>query len=222
MNRFLAGLSLLGLAACSTTDPGSVSDLSKQPRSGFLSDYSQLSPGGKDEALMVYIDRAAPWRSYTKARIEPVTFWGDAKGAVPVTVQEQLCDYAYSKLTEQLGNELTLVDEAGPGVMVIRAALIDASAATPGLRTISMVVPQMRLLGAAKREVTGSYAFVGSARSEGEVTDGVSGHRLAAWIDERVGGGAIESAGVWEWGDAQHVIDYWAVALAKRVHELRS
>jgi hypothetical protein len=62
--------------------------------------------------------------------------------------------------------------------MVVRAALTEATSATPGLRTISMAIPQARVLNVATRELTGSYAFVGSAGSEGEVTDAVSGNRL--------------------------------------------
>jgi hypothetical protein len=42
-------------------------------------------------------------------------------------------------------------------------AVTDVEAATPDLRSISMVVPQARLLGTLKRGVTGSYPIVGGA-----------------------------------------------------------
>jgi Protein of unknown function (DUF3313) len=219
MNKILAGIAFLMLAGCSATDRA---DPSSVKTSGFLGDYSQLAPGKKDQALLVYIDHAAPWRDYTKIRIEPVTFWAGNDTKVPAANQQALCDYAYAKLNEQLSKEFTVVDQAGPGVLVFRAAITDAEGATPGLRSISMVVPQARLLGAAKYAATGSYAFVGSAQSEGEVTDSVTGKRLAAWVDKRVGGGSVENAAVWKWGDAENIINYWAERVAQRAAELRA
>jgi Protein of unknown function (DUF3313) len=40
-----------------------------------------------------------------------------------------------------------LVDEAGPGVMRLQAALTDGEAATPVLRTISLITPHLALEG---------------------------------------------------------------------------
>jgi hypothetical protein len=45
----------------------------------------------------------------------------------------------------------------------LQVAVTDVEAATPDLRSISMVVPQARLLGTLKRGVTGSYPIVGGA-----------------------------------------------------------
>jgi hypothetical protein len=52
-----------------------------------------------------------------------------------------------------------VVDEADPGVMKVEVALLDAEAATPGVRSVTMVVPQLRLLSAGYALVAGRYRF---------------------------------------------------------------
>jgi hypothetical protein len=99
-------------------------------------------------------------------------------------------------------------------------ALTDASSATPVLRTIAVIVPQAHALGLIKQGLTGTYSFVGSATGEAKLTDSVSGQLLAAWSDQRFGSGAVKNAGVWQWGDAKHAMDYWASGLDQRLAAL--
>lgn len=96
-------------------------------------------------------------------------------------------------------------------------ALTDATSATPVLRTISVVVPQAHALNLIKYGLTGTYAFVGSATGEAKLTDSMSGQLLAAWADQQFGTAAVRNAGVWQWGDAEHAMDYWASALDQRL-----
>ena len=114
------------------------------------------------------------------------------------------------------------MNQPGPGVLTVRVALTDATTATPALRTISVVIPQARLLNAVDNMATGSYAFVGTAQSEGEILDGGTGQVLAAAVDRRSGGMSIKNADVWEWGDAENAMDFWAQRLATKLQELHS
>jgi Protein of unknown function (DUF3313) len=124
--------------------------------------------------------------------------------------------------SSQIGAKFQIVDQPGPGVMRLQVAITGAESATPGLRTISMVVPQARALNTLKYLATGTYAFVGSAQAEAEVTDSVSGKVLAAAMDRRVGGGSLETAVQWQWGDAQNAMDKWAALTAQRLSALQS
>jgi hypothetical protein len=134
-----------------------------------------------------------------------------------------LTDYAYEKLVEAFkAKGIRLVDKSGPGVVVIRAALTDASSATPGLRTISVVVPQVRLISAGTKLITGQGAFTGGIQTEGEILDSVTGKRIGAWVDKRFGGASIKNADVATWGDAQNAIDLWATLIATRIVDLRN
>lgn len=190
--------------------------------SGFLGDYSQLTSGPGQEALLRYINPAVNWNQYDKIIIDPVTFYGVDASKVPTADQQTLADYFYNKLKEDLEKHYTIVDQPGPGVMRLSVAMTDAESATPGLRTVSTIVPQVRVLNMVVNVGSGSLAFVGSAQGEGQITDSVSGERMAAFVDKRVGGSALKNAAVWQWGDTEHVMDFWAETLTNRLEQMRT
>lgn len=190
--------------------------------SGFFgSDVSLLQPGKEGQAAMVYINPSAQWSQYNKIMIEPVQFWDSANSTVSPSDQHMLTGYAYNKLKEDLEKNFTLVDQGGPGVLVLQVALVNATAATPGLRSVSVVVPQLRIINGAQSLATGSYAFVGSAEAMMKATDSVSGQLLAAAVDKRAGGIALSQAAQWKWGDAESAMDYWAQKINDRLLELQ-
>jgi hypothetical protein len=219
MKRVLPALMIMALAACAVTEQSKPATVQQ---TGFLKNYSQLQPGGKDQALLIYINPNAQWSQYTKVMIEPVTFWGDPSSKVSAQDQQQLCSYYYNKINEDLSQKFQIVDRAGPGVMTVRVALTDPTAARPVLRGISVVVPQARLLNSVANLTTGSYAFVGSAQSEGEIVDSQTGERLAAAVDKRSGGLSVKNVDVGRWGDAQNAMDYWAQRMADRLGAFQS
>jgi hypothetical protein len=219
---------LAALAGCAKT----VSDQSavvKQTQSGensaasgfFASDLSLLQPGQEGQAAMVYVNPSAQWSQYNKIMLEPVEFWDDPNTKVSPTDQHTLTAYFYNKLKEDLQKNFTLVDQGGPGVLNLQVALINVDAATPGLRSVTVVIPQLRVVNAAQSLVTGSYAFVGSAEAQMKATDSSTGQLLAGAIDKRAGGIAMSSAAQWQWGDAENVMDYWAGRIDTRLLELQ-
>jgi uncharacterized protein DUF3313 len=220
VKKTLTAVLLIALCACSVTEQDEPNSGSTGPPSGFLGDYSQLQPGSEDQALLVYFNPNARWGQYDKVLIEAVTVGLSPDDKVSEQDQQMLSSYYYHALEQDLSKDFTLANTPGPGVMALRVALTNASTATPVLRTISVVVPQARLFGSVKNLATGSYAFVGSAQSEGEVRDSVTGERLAAAVDRRSGGLNIKNAGVWQWGDAEHAMDFWAQRTAERLSQL--
>jgi hypothetical protein len=220
MRALVAAGLLLFITACSVTEQAKPSQVKF---SGFLGDYTELTPtDNSKEVLLRYIDPNAPWGTYTAVRLEPVTFWAAPDSKVSLATQQMLTDYAYQKFTADLtAKGVHLTDHSGPGVLVVRMALTDAESATPVLRTISVVVPQARLLSAASSLVTGQFAFTGSIQTEGEAVDATSGKRVAAWVDKRFGGASIKNADVWKWGDAEKAINVWADLASTRFVELQ-
>jgi hypothetical protein len=228
-SAILAGLML---AACSQTaapGPNIVQRVEGEkpappPATGFLgSDYSLLqsaNPGSGQKAMLAYTNSSANFASYNKVMIAPVTYWADDDSKLSPTEQQILCNYFYSVLRRDFAKNFAIVTDPGPGVAKLTVALTDATSATPVLRTVSVVEPHIRLLNMIKKGLTGTYAFVGSATGEAKLTDSVSGQLLAAWADQRFGGAAVKNAGVWEWGDADHAMNYWANALDQRLATL--
>ncbi len=187
----------------------------------FGQSASLLQPGGEGKAALVYINPNVDWKQYTKIMIDPVQFWDSDNSGVSLSDQQTLTTYAYNKLTEDLSKNFTLVNQPGPGVMRLQVALVNAAAATPGLRSVSVVIPQLRVLNAAQSLATGSYAFVGSAQAEMKATDSATGQLLAGAVDQRAGGVSLSSAATWKWGDAEAAIDYWAQRISDRLLELQ-
>ena len=221
LGLLLAGCSQTAAPAPSLIERAQGETPAPPPPSGFLgNDYSLLTPpaeGSDQKAMLRYVNPNVNWSSYNRLLIAPVTFWAPDDSKISTADQQTLCNYAYNEFVKVLGKNFILANQPGPGVMKISLALTDATTATPGLRSISVVVPQARALSAIKMLATGSYAFVGSAQGAFKANDSVSGQLLAAAVDERVGGTSVKNITVFKWGDTENAIDYWAGLVDKRL-----
>lgn len=226
----LAAIFCIALAGCATTVE-SKSDAAKAVESGapmppavtsfFGDDALKLEPGPKSGAALVYLAPDAQWSKYTKIQLMPVEFWTSPDSKVSSSDQQMLTTYMYNKLQENLAKNFTLVSQPGPDVMKLRVALMDADTATPGLRSVSIIVPQARILNGIQSLATGSYAFVGSAEGEMKATDSTTGALLAGAVDKRAGGMGIKGAASFRWGDAENAMDYWAEKISSRLLKLQ-
>jgi hypothetical protein len=226
LSAILAGILLAGCSQTAAPAPDLIERAKGEtpappPPTGFLgNDYALMTPppeGSDQQAMLRYLNPNVNWGSYNKIMIAPVTFWAADDSKVSAADQQALCNYAYSVMVKDLGKNFILTNQPGPGVMKLSIALTDATSAVPVLRSISVVVPQARLLSAIKKAATGTYAFVGSAQGAAKLNDSVSGQLLAAWADKRVGGTSIKNVDVFQWGDAENAIDYWATGLDKKL-----
>jgi len=215
-------LATMTLVACAVTNEQPLSDVENASKTGFLTKYSLLHPGKEGEARLRYVNPNINWNSYTGIFLEPVVFINDATKPIDAREQQILTSYFYTKLKTRLSSVMPIVELQGTHVLVVRAALTNVTSGTPGLRTISVIIPQARLLNMVQSLGTDTYAFAGSAQGEGEITDGETGQVIAEAVDGRAGGMSVENAGAGKWGDAEHVMDYWADTTAKRIVQFRT
>ena len=216
-----AVLTIVMLAACATTTIEPV----KGTGSGFLGkDYALLTPGetSKGQAGLRYYNPAARWREYIKIIVDPVTFWGDEVSAVPAVDQQALSTYFNGALDKAFAEKFQVVTVPGPGVMKLQVAIVDAESATPGLRTISLVLPQARLLTAVGSAASGKQVFAGALQVEAKLTDAATGRLLAASVARGVGGGHVTAAAQVSWGDAENAMDLFSTRAAANVYALTS
>jgi len=217
--RFVAaGFALATLVAgCALTQQVKVSDQNYCPFLGS-SLCARLTPtNNPNDVDLRWVNPNAQWTQYNKVLIEPVSFWGSDDTRVSEADQRTLTNYFYKALEEQLSKKFQVVDQPGPGVMAIHAALEDVTGATPVLRSVSVAEPHVRLLATLKYLATGTFPFVGSAQAEAKITDSMTGQVLAAGVSKRVGGGSVKAAAQWEWGDAENALTYWATQMATRL-----
>ncbi len=217
----VVGASLL-MVACSTTQKQEISHA--DVHCALVKDVcSRLTPGqNDDQAGLKYINPNANWSHYNKVMITPVTFWGDQNTNISEADQQALVDFFSQELKKNMAEKFEVVSQPGSDVMKLSVALTDSEAATPVLRSLTMIVPQARALSTLKYLATDTFPFIGSAQAEGKVQDSVTGEVLGAFIDKRVGGGSIKSGFQWKWGDAENAIKHWSEFSAQRLAEFTS
>lgn len=219
----IAALALaVAMAGCSVTQ-GAKPQLAGNRCAIIAPDIcSQLTAGPSGGAALRYIAPDVQWGQYTKVMVSPVTVWGGETQKLPAGDAQVMVDYLYNVFVTSFATKFEIVDLPGPGVLQVMPGLTDAEAATPVLRTVSMAVPQVRVLAMVPYIATGTYPFIGSAQGELVARDSVSGRVLAAAVDRRVGGGAIQTAAQWKWGDVENVMNTWAQTSVSRLVSLQS
>lgn len=188
---------------------------------GFLGDYSMLREGQAGEALKVYINPTYPrsCKNYSKVMIEPVRIYVNEKNdlvSLPAADRQTLVNHLHGALVNELGKHYQIVTAPEPGTIKIKAAITEAEGSWVALDTVSTFVPQMLAMSTLKEVATGTAAFVGMAGAEADITDAISGERIAAAVDRRVGKKSYEGV-TQQWDDVNQAFDYWAERMAYRL-----
>jgi len=203
-------LGLLSLSACTTTQKVSINSSALNCVLLDQDVCGKLTPGGGKYASLTYLNPAAQWTKYNKILIAPVTFWGGSSKKVSFSDQQNLVDLFSQELNKAFAKKFQIVNQPGPGVLEYVVAIVDAETATPGLRSISIIVPQAHVLANLGYLATGEFPFAGGAQAEAKLMDSETGQVLAAAIDKRVGGGHPSTGLQWQWGDAENAIKDWS------------
>lgn len=195
--------------------------------SGFLSDYSQLKDRGGDTAMLSYIDSKADFRAYNKIMLDPIRAYAKDKASSMAKMdkekQQDLLNYFDAALREQLKKDYTLVSQPGPGVLRLRVAITEAKGSMVVMDTLSSVIPISLAVSGAKAIVTGKNLAVGEIGAEIEGVDSLTGKRLFAAVDARVGRkftGKFDKFS--RWHTAKDACDFWAQQLQTRLASERT
>jgi hypothetical protein len=229
MGQMMGAILLLALVV---TGCAATQEAKSVEKSGFLGDYSRLTPGQRstfsqgpeNQALLVYQNPAADWRKYRKIWLDSVTVWMSQKDSqlkeVSVEDRQRLAALLWSKLDEQLRNDYEMASNPGPDVMRIQAAITEAESSDAVLDTVTSIIPQTRLLSGMKSLATGVSLFTGSASVEMRVTDSTTGTVLAEAVDRR--GGTKSIGGSWSsWHDVEEAYRFWAEKTRYRLCQFR-
>ena len=207
------------LSACSTTQKVAITKT--DANCAFLGkDCSLLKVGSDEEAGLRYKNPDVKWRQYKKILIGPVTFWAGNSSDISSTDQQMPVNYLSQQLNEKIGQKIQIVTQPGVDVIKLDVALTDPKTATPVMRSMSMLIPQLRPLSGLYRLGTGSFPFVGAAQGDIKLTDSLTGQVLALAVDKRIGGNSYSTGFQWQWGDVENAIDYWAETIANKLSAL--
>ena len=214
-------------SACSKpTTPGVKKLTANQEYSGFLKDYSKLAPNPEIEGNVksyVNADAQKNLHKYVAVIVDPVEVYlasnaDDAK--IPEKTRAAASNYFRAALVHAVSDAFPTVDEPGPLVLRLRAAIIGVDV---GGTVAAADKP------ADANEAIETAANIGKVGIEVELVDSVTGERIAAVVDrEPLGDGAEIAAGNITRNEksiaARHAFDEWASRIRiflNRAHELK-
>lgn len=208
----VTGLALAGCAA------GGMKDVKE---SGFLNDYSQLKPGGKDQAALVYIKPNFNFKPYDKImfdRVEVVLSDQAESKVIDPALLKEMTDYYQKALLDAVKGGYQVVDQPGPDVLRVRTAITEVKPSKPVADTMSTILPIGWVVAGATKVASDDNMGTGEASSEMEVLDSKTGERLAAAVDRRQGGKSVFRG---KWDDTKDALEYWAKRFRQRLDEMR-
>jgi hypothetical protein len=208
---------LLGLSGCATTH-----QVNENKQSGFLGDYSMLQWNERGAANYLYVNKKANWAKYTKVWIKPLELWKSDDpeaplGKMSVEARQMLMESFYAAFYEALTNNFQIVDQGGPDVLVVHAALTDGRPSKPVISFITSAYVPLKVSSFGNRLIIGTDLGVGSVMIEAEFLDGQTGHRVAAVMDMRAGPKALPTRFNNTWNDVKLAFDWWTQRMDKRL-----
>lgn len=184
--------------------------------SGFLSNYKQLDAGyGTEDAVSAYVKPNLDLKKYDSVMIDPVTTVVGTPG-VSAEVKDQVAAYLASALQSQTGGKLKTVTSPGPNVLRVRAAvtdIIEGRNPGPAVTTVHHS-PKATLSGKLGSPTVAG--FISNVAFEGEIVDSVTGERLCAKCDHRLGK-KREATPETSWAAVRSATNVAAANLWKRV-----
>ena len=194
----------------------------KPQYSGFLGDYSKLKPATDREGVMLYVNKSAKYRDYTKVMFQPVEVYitpgPDYKGVQP-DVLKRMSDEFIAAFKRALSPGYEVVNAPGPGVLIVRTAITGVQPVSPGLTPIDFL--PVKMVFNAGRAAAGKAPQVIELTAEMEVLDSDK-NRLAAAVANRKGDKTLQQGEQITWQHLQAISDYWAKSFRQRLDELRS
>lgn len=201
----VAAAVVLGACATKTTK--------EEQYSGYLKNYSQLKEE-KDAAgapVMRHISPKISSGAYRQIMIDRVEFYPPPQpnANVDAATLEQIRAYLDQQLRKKIGERVPVVNQPGPGVVRMRAAITGAGGEKAALAPYEYI--PIGFVVSTAREAAGRRAKDAAVYVEAELLDGVSGERLGAVVKkgtgEAVKGG---ESGKLTLEHVKPVLDHWA------------
>ena len=205
----------LVLGGCSTTK-----DISY---SGFLDDYSDLSPDPDFDGLLVSTISKKPLRKYNSFIIEPVSFYLssnsdlDAKDIDPKVILKATT-YIHDALIKDLSPEYPIVDKPGVDVARLRFAITAVELNRKEMGLTNFIPVGLILTGLG--EATGTRNRMLVISMEGEIFDSMTGRELVNFVQNKGLESSAKTIDEVKEQDMFPVLDLWAERFKKGLERL--
>lgn len=220
MKKIISTILVMMFGLCFITGAGWAAE-EEMPKSGFLQDYSLLTPDDPIKAVnWVYVNEKADYSTYNKIMLDDVVFFVSKDADYKGFEANELADLGKAfqqAMVMNLSGVYEFTDTPGPGVIRIRLAVTNLIPSNSVTGTVSTIVPVGLALSAVKKAVTGSHIGMGEVAIEGEVVDAQTNEILGAVIDSKTGKKYKIAKGTSKWGHAIDIFNTWGQNVRARL-----
>ena len=185
--------------------------------SGFFDGPVKFQQDPDRKGALIYRSPDLSVKRYDKAIFNPVEIWyapdSPYKGIHPDQLKK-ITDHFYSAMVKAADAAGMLVNEPGPRVVLIRAAITNVKAMRPKFKWYNYI-PVGAIAYGIRR--TGYHGLIlKDAIMELEIHDSETGERLAALVDRQVG---YNKPGQKErtWHDVEKTLEFYATRFHERI-----
>lgn len=139
----------------------------------------------KDDRAMLYVNKDAPRKAYSKFIVEPVQIYqGQDHGFGDISMDDRrmMADFTRSEMKRVLGEKYAIVDKPGPDTMRIRLILVGLEKTNTVMRGLTYGNPMGLAINLGKGALGKEGYWMGSITLAGEFEDSQTGTDLAAFI----------------------------------------
>ncbi len=190
--------------------------------SGFLGDYSKMQTDPMDKKSALYWkDPAISFGSYSKVIIDPVSVYISSDEMeeklknIDADAVNKMTTYFRDAFVKAMAQKYTIVDEVGQGVARIRLALTSIEVDRKALKAYQYV--PVALVLTTVTEVTGVRNSLAILNMEGEATDSLTGHRIAAIVQTNANEISVKKPEELTDMEVYPTLDYWANKIVERL-----
>jgi hypothetical protein len=196
-----------------------VGPASAQQDSGFLADYSKLTPSADNPNTRLWINKDFDFKPYRKILLDPVEVWvsptSEYKGSSP-DVLKRMSDSFTNAAKRALEPGYQLVKKPGPGVLHLRLAITGVNLVKPGMKPRD-ILPVVFVLKAASGAGDARNVVLSGELQMLDPKDNV----VAASVSTGTSDKAITQKRDITWADLESITNNWARELRKGLDDAR-
>jgi Protein of unknown function (DUF3313) len=188
---------------CSTMVIAGCASNAPPPMSGFLGSYDAFAADPRDPSLLWWERENFDWTRYKGVILEPITvFYHPESVGSEIRPEEllKLTEVFREAVVEAFGDDYSVTDLPGGDVLRVRCAITDVIPVRPALNALTSTFAMVAV-------------DVGGAAIEVEFLDSVTGERLAAGVDQKLGSPVGGVSGLTRLGAARAAFRDWALEL---------
>lgn len=180
--------------------------------SQFIENMPMLSPDPERAGAMIWEKPGLNRASYTKVMLDPITIFispdSEYKG-INAEELKKIADRFTQAITKALEPDIPVIDEKGPGVLYVRAALTNMKVAK-----ISRGLLEFSPFGLLVDSSAGPPYILKETILEIEMIDSMSGERMAVLVDKAPGGLNVEKP---SWNAVNKTLVFYAERFKARI-----